>query len=508
MRVEKLIDSPKEKTTGNRGNTPIRVRFAPSPTGELHVGGARTALYNWLFVRHHGGKFILRIEDTDQTRSTEEAITVIIESLKWLGLSWDEGPGAGGKFGPYRQTERLEIYHLWSKRLLAEEKAYYCYCLPDELASRRERASKAGRPLKYDRRCRRLDQSARRLAELRNPKPALRFAAPLEGETVVVDLIREEIKFQNSDIEDFVILRSDWTPTYNFVVVIDDALMKITHVIRGDDHLSNTPKQLLLYKALDFLEPQFAHLPMILGSDKKPLSKRLGATSVNAFRESGYLPQALVNYLALLGWSYDEKTTFFTLDELIDKFSLDKVSRNPAVFDFSKLEWMNGHYLRGLSPTELAKQLIPYLGSAGLIGQEKELDLNWLEQVVSISQERIKTLSEFAMLTGFFFKEDIDYEPEATTKILSFDFSAEILARAKRNLSHLAVFKSSEIEQVLRQICLEMEISPSKGLQPVRFAITGKLVSPPLFETMELLGGDKCLSRLDKGRCLLNSAVS
>lgn len=472
------------------------MRFAPSPTGELHVGGARTALYNWLFARNQNGKFILRIEDTDQTRSTDEAIVGITSSLKWLGLNWDEGPEIGGEHGPYRQTERFGLYREWADKLITSGKAYYCYCLPEELVERRQQALKAGRSPQYDRRCRHLNNEERRKAGLKNDRPALRFAAPLEGETTVDDLIRGLIPFLNADVDDFIILRSDSTPTYNFVVVIDDALMKITHVIRGDDHLSNTPKQILLYQALGFPLPRFSHLSMILGPDKKPLSKRFGATSVEAFRDNGYLAEALLNYLALLGWSYDERTTLFTRDELIEKFSLNKVSKNPAIFDFSKLDWMNGHYLRQQSPRDLAQRLIPFLVQADLVKNKKRLDLGWLEKVVFVCQERIKTLNEFIELAGFFFRDEVIYEKEASDKVRSFSFGSNVLAEAEERLALLDAFQKDEIEKILRQVCLELKISPSRGLQPIRFAVTGRLVSPPLFETMELLGKEKSLKRL------------
>lgn len=485
------------------GSTEVRVRFAPSPTGELHVGGARTALYNWLFARHHGGRFILRIEDTDRSRSTDEAIETIISSLNWLGLDWDEGPGVGGDHGPYRQTERLELYQRWAEKLLVSGQAYYCYCLPEELAERRRQAQQQGCSPQYDRRCRKLSETERRQAELKNPQPVLRFAAPLEGQTEVDDLIRGKIAFQHSDVDDFIILRSDRTPTYNFAAVIDDALMKISQVLRGDDHLSNTPKQLLLYQALGFPAPEFGHLAMILGPDKKPLSKRFGSTSVETYHRQGYLPEALLNYLALLGWSYDEKTTFFSLSELVEKFTLEKVSKKPAVFDPVKLEWMNGHYLRQLPVSELAEKLVPGLLQSGMIDDPACLDRKHLERIALICQERIKTLSEFPTLAGFFFREEIDYDQEAAAKVGALEYSRKILKEARKQLALLEDFDNIRIEQVLRRICQEKKINPSKGLQPVRLAVTGKLVSPPLFESIELLGKEKTLRRLEKAILIL-----
>ncbi|MDP3013940.1 MAG: glutamate--tRNA ligase, partial [Candidatus Subteraquimicrobiales bacterium] len=332
-------------------------RFAPSPTGFLHVGGARTALYNWLFARNKKGDFVLRIEDTDRSRSTEEAIEEIVNSMRWLDLSWDEGP--------YRQTEHLDLYTKEANRLLESNKAYLCYCTPDELRKRRELALKEKRAPRYDGRCRSLKPKEKRNLEESGRKPAIRFDCPKTGETIVNDLIRGRVEFKNEVLDDFIILRADGFPTYNFAVVVDDYSMKITHVIRGEDHLPNTPKQILLYQALEYEIPAFAHLPMILGSDKKPLSKRHGATSVEEFRKIGYLSQAMINYLALLGWSYDEKTTLLSVDELVERFSIERVSKNPAIWDPVKLEWMNGHYIRQMSIDELTDSVLPYLKETG-----------------------------------------------------------------------------------------------------------------------------------------------
>lgn len=475
-----------------------RVRFAPSPTGFLHVGGARTALYNWLFTRHYGGSYILRIEDTDQTRSTQEAIEAIISSLKWLGLDWNEGPDVGGTFGPYRQTQRLKLYQEAIEKILAQKQAYYCYCTSEELKKRREEAAKKGESPAYNRRCRYLSQKEQVQFEAEGRKPVVRLASPLEGITIVDDLIRGRISFENKDLDDYILLRSDKTPTYNLAVVVDDALMKISHVIRGEDHLSNTPRQIILYKALNLPIPKFAHLPMILGSDKKPLSKRHGATSVEEFQEKGYLPEAMVNYLALLGWSYDDKTTIFSREELIEKFSLERVSKNPAIWDLGKLEWMNGYYIRQMKISQLTPKVIFFLQRKGLL--EKDITKSrqkWLEKVVSLCQERAKTLGEVEGLTDFFFKDKVELEIEAVEKVMKKDAVPQILKLALEKLSVVEKFQAETIEKNLRDLVKKLNLKAKDVFQPIRVAVTGKRVSTPLFETLELIGKDRSLERLN-----------
>ncbi|HET7904250.1 MAG TPA: glutamate--tRNA ligase, partial [Candidatus Eisenbacteria bacterium] len=333
---------------------PVRVRFAPSPTGYLHVGGARTALFNYLFARHHGGVFILRIEDTDRERSTQESVAAIFEGMKWLGLEWDEGPGKEGAHGPYFQSERLAGYAAAARRLLAEEKAYRCFCDPEELKRRREAALRRGEPPKYDRTCLALPPGEADARAAKGEPHAIRFRMPDDGETTWRDAVRGDVTFQNATLDDLVIFRADQHPTYNFAAVVDDSAMEITHVIRGDDHISNTPRQILLYQAFGWETPVFAHVPMILGADGTRLSKRHGATSVEAFRDLGILPEALVNFLALRGWSYDGQREFFTLAELEKVFALERVGSNPAIFNLEKLEWLNGQHLSRLSGAEVA----------------------------------------------------------------------------------------------------------------------------------------------------------
>lgn len=474
----------------------IRTRFAPSPTGYLHIGGVRTALYNYLFAKQNNGKFILRIEDTDKSRSTEEALTNILESMKWLGLNWDEGPEVGGDYGPYRQTERLSIYREACETLLLEDNAYLCFCQPEELKARREEAQKQGLPPGYKRRCRDLNKDEIQKCKEKGLRPVYRFKAPLFGQTIVEDLIRGKIVFENENLEDFVILKSDGIPTYNMAVVVDDSTMNISHIIRGDDHLSNTPKQIALYNALGYSVPKFAHLPMIIGPDKKRLSKRHGATSVDEFKEKGYLPEAILNYLALLGWGFDEKTTFFTMDELIDKFSLEKVSKNPSAWDVNKLDWMNGNYLRKLSNEELADKFIPLLIEADLVSEITPEIKEMLISIADITKERINLLSEIVALASFFFKKP--ETSEKAQKLLSSDDSKTALNSALTKLKTLSEWNKFAIESELRLVIEETGIKTKFVFQPIRAAISGSLVSPPLFESLEILGKEESIIRLEE----------
>lgn len=457
----------------------VRVRFAPSPTGYLHVGGARTALYNWLFARHHGGAFILRIEDTDPERSTEESAGAILEGLRWLGLDWDEF---------YRQAERLELYREHAERLIREGKAYYCTCRPEELEARRKGALAAGLPPRYDGRC--------RGRTVKDQPAAIRFLMSEEGMTVVKDLIHGEVTFDDRELDDFILLRSDGTPTYNFAVVVDDHLMAITHVIRGDDHLSNTPKQLKLYQAFGFPVPRFAHLPMILGPDRTRLSKRHGATSIQAYRDMGYLPEALINYLARLGWSHGDQE-IFAREELIQHFSLEKVGKTPAVFDPSKLLWLNGYYLRKAEPKRLVQLLQPFWEEAGVGLEElKQKDELWLERVVMLFQERAKTLKELAISSRICFAVAVDVDPEARDQYLG-SKRLELLRELRPRLEALKDFQASSVEAFLRAFVAEKGLKLVEVAQPMRVALTGRTVSPPLFEVMALLGKPLCLKRLN-----------
>ncbi len=452
----------------------VRTRFAPSPTGYLHIGGARTALFNWLYARRHGGKFALRIEDTDVARSTKESIDAILDGMKWLGLFWDEGP--------FYQSQMFDVYREHAKKLLDRGLVYRCYCTPEELAERREAALKAGRPPMYDGRCRGIKEAL--------DKPfALRFRVP-GGTTSFKDEIKGEISFDNSTIEDLIILRSDNTPTYNFCVVVDDATMAITHVIRGDDHINNTPKQILLYRALGYELPVFAHLPMILGSDKTRLSKRHGATSVMAYRDMGILPHALVNYLARLGWSFGDQE-IFSINELVEKFSLESVGKSSGVFNPEKLIWLNQHYIKESKPEELAPLLLPFLKEMGLpatVGPR-------LNMIVKTLQERSKTLKEMAEGAAFYFRDRVEYDPKAAEKFLTPE-SSELFSLLADRLSALPVFDAVSMEGAFNSILAEKDMKLGKLAQPVRVALTGGTISPGIFETMEALGKEKTIERL------------
>jgi len=471
----------------------VRVRFAPSPTGYLHVGGARTALYNWLFARHHQGTFILRIEDTDQVRSTQESLGGILDSLHWLGLDWDEGPEVGGELGPYFQMQRLHFYRAAAERLMDEKRAYLCYCTPEELKERRKAALARGETPGYDRRCRDLSPRERATLEAQGRKPALRFAMPLEGETVVHDLVRGDVHFANQQLDDLIIMRADGFPTYNFAVVVDDILMQMTHVIRADEHLTNTPRQIQIYEALGHNPPQFAHVSMILGLDHTKLSKRHGATSVSDYRDAGYLPEATVNFLALLGWAYDDKRELFTREELIEHFSLEKVNPAPSIFSEEKLDWMNGVYIRQLEPDDLANRLLPFLKKAGL-----EADMEKVRRLVPLIQERMRVLSDGIELVDFFLKEEVVYDPQLLIgKKMTAQQSQAALKVTRERLENLPLFDEENLENALRNLADELCLTAGQLFSIIRIAVTGKKVAPPLFGTLAVLGKERALSRID-----------
>ena len=449
----------------------MRVRFAPSPTGYLHVGGARTALYNWLLARKDSGNaFVLRIEDTDRERSTEDAIEQILEGLGWLELDWDEGP--------YRQTEREQRYAEHLDGLLRTGAAYWDTATADDVKRAKEGKGGAG-------------YRGNPVAE-GAPGAAVRLRVPDEGETVVEDLIKGSSRFENRLLDDFVIARSDRTPLYNFAVAVDDLEMEITHVVRGDDHLSNTPRQLLLLEAMGAQPPLYAHLPLLHGPDGKPLSKRHGAVSVQELRRAGYLPQAVRNYLALLGWGYDEQTTFFRTEELIERFDVTRVSRSPAVFDEQKLRWMNGHYIRSLAVGELADLIREYLVDQDLPGASDPR----IEQAARAVQEKIATLAEFSDLVGFVFTP-LAVDERAWQKVMTQNGAGEALVRARASLAGVEPFEEAQIEQALRRVVDELGAKPGAVFQPIRVAITGKTVSAGVFESLALLGKKDALGRID-----------
>jgi len=461
----------------------VRVRFAPSPTGYLHVGGVRTALFNWLFARHEKGMFILRIEDTDRERSTPEAIQAILDGMKWVGLDWDEGP--------VYQTDRLAMYKEQADRLLAEGKAYLCYCAEEELEARRKEALARKELPKYDGRCLRRSGAAPA-----GVSPVVRFVTPQDGQTTVHDLIKGDVTFDNAQLDDLVIMRSNGIPTYNFGVVVDDAQMAITHVIRGDDHLNNTPRQILLYRALGFEPPQFGHLSMILGMDKVKLSKRHGATSVLEYQEAGYLPDALVNYLVRLGWSHGDQEVF-SLREMIEKFSLDHITRSPAAFNPEKLLWLNGHYLKTVDVKRVAELLVPFLRKRGMLDGGTPPDSAWLENLVVALRERSQTLVEMADKAAPFFQESVAMDQAAAKKFLAAAVRPAF-DRLVTVLDQTSVFEHDALEQAFKSVLAETGLSMSKLAQPVRVALTGGTISPGIFDVMVLLGRDRTLARLKK----------
>ena len=470
----------------------VRVRFAPSPTGALHLGGARTALFNWLFARNQGGKFILRIEDTDRERSTLEANRAIFHGLEWLGLDWDEGPNIGGPFGPYYQTERLEIHQKYTEQLLKEGKAYYCFCTPEELERKRKEAAARKEAPRYDGKCRKLPEAEiKKLVESGQPK-VIRFILPPLGETVVEDLIRGKVVFKNELLDDFVILKSDGFPTYNFACVIDDHLMEITHVIRGDDHLSNTPRQILLYQALRWDLPKFAHIPMILGKDKARLSKRHGATSAIAYSDLGYLPEAMLNYIARLGWGHGDEE-IFSREELIEKFSLQRVTKNPAVFDPEKLNWLNGKYIRKILPERLIDLCEPLLIEA--YGTH---DIDYIKKVVTAFHDRLVLIPDIVPLSKYFFIDDFEYDPKGVEKYFKPGDSKKILELLKERLAKIEPFTKENIEPIFKGLAKEINVKPGGVIHPCRLALTGTLQSPPMYDVVEVLGKEKVSQRLEK----------
>lgn len=484
---------------GSPRSDTVRVRYAPSPTGYPHVGGVRTALYNWLFARHHSGKFILRLEDTDLSRSTEESARAMLEGLRWVGLDWDEGPDIGGPYGPYRQTQRRALYEAYAKRLLEAGRAYPCYCTPEELQARRREALQRGEAPKYDRHCLHLTDAERRRLEAEGRPKALRFLMDDTGETVVHDLVRGEVRFENALLDDFVIIKSDGLPTYNFAVVVDDLEMRITHVIRGDEHLSNTPRQIQVYRALGAEPPAFAHLSILLAPDRSKLSKRHGAQSIDAFREMGYLPEAVVNYLALLGWGYDAEQQIFSIEELIEKFSLDRVSKNPAIFDIQKLEWMNGYYLRRLSLDELARRSRPFLEKAqlaDLITREGGAGERRLMRALELSQSRLRTLADVPAWVGYYFQDEFDYDEAAARKHLLRPHVPALLEQVASALEGIEPFEESGLEAYFMRLKEQSGMKLGDILQPVRVAVTGKDVSPGMFEVLALVGRERSVARL------------
>ncbi len=488
-------------------DTPVRVRFAPSPTGKLHVGGARTAIYNWAFARANHGTFILRIDDTDPTRSTEENTQVILRAMRWLGLDWDEGPEVGGDYGPYRQTDRADLYRQAAQRLWDEGKAYPCFCTAEQLAADRAAAQERKDPFQgYQRRCRDLSREEAQARIDAGEPYVLRIKVPLDrGDVVVHDAVHGDVTFDAKELDDFVIQRTDGTPTYNFATVVDDAMMRISHVIRGDDHLSNTPRQVMVYEALGAPVPTFAHISMILGADGKKLSKRHGATNVEEYRDAGYLSDAFVNYLALLGWSLDGETTIVPRDVLASSFSLDHVSKNPATFDPKKLDWMNAEYINRMGDAEFAdKIMLPELGRAGLVGAGDEFDEAWVDALAAIVRPRTKMPADAAHVAApvFATAEDLEYDEKSVAKGLAKEGMGAVLDAAREALAAIGEdeWSPQAIDAALEELPECLDVKKRLVFGAVRVAECGNMVSPPLGETMALIGREDCLARIDRAR--------
>ena len=466
----------------------VRVRFAPSPTGYPHLGNIRTALFNWLFARHNHGTFILRIEDTDVARRVEGAVEMIMDSLSWLGLDHDEGP--------YFQSQRLEHYHKIADQLVKRDAAYLCYCSPQRLEALRQEQMKNKQPPGYDRHCRNLSFEKKKEMEASGVTPVVRFKSPLEGQTSFNDMIRGNIVFENSTLDDFVLLKSDGYPTYHLANIVDDHMMEISHVLRADEWLSSTPRHVLLYQALDWQPPKFAHLPMILGPDRSKLSKRHGATSINEYKEQGYLVETMLNFLALLGWSLDDKTELLSIQEIIQHFSLERVSKTAAVFNKDKLDWMNGVYIRKLSPDEFVTQAIPFLEKNLPASAKRPIDAFYLRHIVPLIQDRAKTLLEISGLIDLFFVEDLEYDTDLLLSKLDNTLALQTLNVALSRLEKLTTWTTEAMELLMRPLAEELGLKTGVFFGLLRVAITGRTVSPPLFQTMEVLGKDGCLRRL------------
>jgi len=480
----------------------IRVRFAPSPTGYLHIGGARTALFNWLLARKgraQGDVFILRIEDTDEARSTDESVGAIIESMKWLGLDWDEGPGKENpKYAPYFQMLARDagIYQKYVDRLLSEEKAYYCYCSPEELDEMRKIAAAEKKPLRYDGRCCLLSPAERQRKEAEGRKAVIRFKRPTDKSVKLEDLIAGEVAFDPHLLDDFVIMKASGVPTYNFACVVDDHRMEITHVIRGNDHLSNTPRQVQLYEAFGWEMPKFAHLSMILGPDGARLSKRHGHTSVLEYKNDGYLPDALINYLALLGWSTEDSQQLFEKQELIGKFSVERCTNSPATFDPQKLLWMNGEYVRKMNAHVLSETFLRWMDETGQGDKIRGWDRSLIDTTIALEQEKIKLLKDIPGLIDIFFTDKVEYRPEAVDKVLKAPTAKMVIEQSIAGFEKQSEFSAAALEQFCRDLAAANGMKAGQVFHPIRVAISGRTTGPSLFHMMEIMGKDEVLRRI------------
>jgi len=479
----------------------VRTRFAPSPTGFPHVGNIRTALFAWLFARHNGGSFIVRIEDTDVARRVKGAVEAILDGLRWLGLDWDEGPEVGGKYGPYFQSQRRDLYHEAARRLISQGDAYYCYCSPQRLGEMRAEQMRRKQPPGYDRHCRYLSDEERAQQEAGGITPVVRFKTPLEGQTRFTDLIWGDVVFENSTLDDLVLLKSDGYPTYHLANVVDDHEMEITHIIRAEEWLSSTPRHVLLYQALGYELPRFAHQPMLLGPDRSKLSKRHGAVSMSEFREQGYLPEAMLNFLALLGWSLDDRTEIMSRQELIDNLSLERISRNAAIFNREKLDWMNGVYIRGLSLEDFTRRALPFLEKGLPRRIKRPLSTDYVRKIMPLIQERARTLAEVPELVEFLFVDELDYDSDLLiVKNMNRESAVRALEVSRKRLNELKSFDEESLESLLRPLAVELELKTGQLFGTLRVATTGRTAAPPLFQTMVVLGRERCLERI--GRAL------
>ncbi|NLM97650.1 MAG: glutamate--tRNA ligase [Halanaerobiaceae bacterium] len=480
----------------------MRLRFPPSPTGRIHIGNMRTALFNWLWARKNKGTLVLRIEDTDLERSTKEFEDIILKELEWLGLDVDEGVGVGGEYGPYRQSERIEIYREYADRLLDEGKAYYCFCSPEELDKMREEAAGRGEMPRYNRKCRDLPREKAEELIREGKNPVIRFKTPIEDREIIVnDLIRGKVSINTDVLDDFVIFKSDGMPTYNFAVVIDDALMKITQVIRGEDHLSNTPKQILIYEALGFDIPEFAHLPLILDENKAKLKKRSDSDAVyiGEYREKGYLPEALFNFLALLGWSAKDDQEIMTREEIISQFDISDINKSSAVFDIEKLNWMNGKYIREADLDRIVSISIPYLEKAGYIsGDLSDEEYKWLRRVIEVIRNKVDYLSQIPEEAELFFRE-LEYEnrDEAIEEFRGENVEL-VFKSLKEKLAALEEFNPETINEIFKEMRKELPVKPRTIFHPTRVALTGMNSGPDLNHVIYILGIEETERRLDE----------
>ena len=481
-------------------STAVRVRYAPSPTGNPHIGNIRTAMFNWLFARRHGGQFVVRVEDTDQARIEEGAVEHILNGLEWLGIDWDEGPRVGGPYGPYFQSERLERYDAAAERLIESGNAYRCYCTPERVADLRKEQARNKQRQGYDSHCRFLSEQDREANESSGLPYVIRFAMPQSGMTSVEDVIRGHVEWQNELTDDFVLIKSDGFPTYHLAVTVDDNAMQISHVLRAEEWLPSTPRHVQLYRALDLPMPQFGHLPMILGSDRAKLSKRHGATSLMEYRDDGFVPPALINFMALLGWSLDGETEVMPVDTIRDNFALERVGKPAAIFDLDKLQWMNGVYIRQMGIEELAEHILPFL-ERDYPDELLPVDRDYLLRLTPLVQERLKTLSDAPDMLSYFFEDELDYEAQSVVQRGMDQAGTEAaLRRASDDLAAVveSEFHNEGLEALLRATGNDLELSGRQFFGALRTAITGRTATPPLFEMMEAMGKERVIKRLTR----------